>query len=273
MMKVVADAIWYCVRDARSRGIQTFGWYLVAFIDQSSISLFKLQRVKAISYNPAWFLKLAYLTERTVQMPPTLHSGADLSLRHLPDVSDASFSFQIPTTLSKGDLLLGDNDADFLQNVDDSMLASPKTTDLPLTLAELTPRRNIENDFGTGMSTRPLLRQKDYAKPTKIPQSSKKVARSRPSTTNAESTSSHKIMLALVGEASPAAAKLRALKSEVEMLNEDLQLGVNDVTPHIEVGDTREQPQGSKLPKVIMKRKQVRSPSVWSEGFLPLNEL
>src|ERR1700733_3567601 len=76
-------------------------------------------------------------------MPPPFDFGDDeLSIRHLPDVSNASFSFQIPAGLSQGDLLLGDNDPDFFQDVGDT----PRMASTPLTLAELTPNANVERE-------------------------------------------------------------------------------------------------------------------------------
>ncbi|KAJ7807786.1 hypothetical protein B0H13DRAFT_2386217, partial [Mycena leptocephala] len=66
-------------------------------------------------------------------------SSSDLSLRHLPDLSDASFSFQIPVD-SGDNLLHGDSDDFFGGGT--SPLASPsslRANDAPLTLSDLTP--------------------------------------------------------------------------------------------------------------------------------------
>ncbi|KAI0652563.1 hypothetical protein C8Q79DRAFT_997569 [Trametes meyenii] len=80
---------------------------------------------------------------------------ADLSLRHIPDLSDASAmadfsdaSFQIPRRSgTTDDLLLADDTMDFLDGVNDTLhtpaLPPPRhrpQTQPPLTLAELTPR-------------------------------------------------------------------------------------------------------------------------------------
>ncbi|KAJ7738082.1 hypothetical protein DFH07DRAFT_86654 [Mycena maculata] len=62
-------------------------------------------------------------------------SGLNLSLRHLPDLSDTSFSFQIPTD-SADDLLHGACD-DFLSG-GDKLLASP-ASHTPLALSDLEP--------------------------------------------------------------------------------------------------------------------------------------
>lgn len=77
-------------------------------------------------------------------MPHPFGSGDELSLRHLPDVSDSSFSFQIP---GGGDNLLADDDLDFFKGADVSIapLGSPPTTAEPLfTLSQLTPRPKAE---------------------------------------------------------------------------------------------------------------------------------
>ncbi|KAM5539985.1 hypothetical protein V8D89_006488 [Ganoderma adspersum] len=76
---------------------------------------------------------------------------SELSLRHIPDLSDTSAigdfsesSFQIPTAARHtDDLLLADNTMDFFNNANDtfSTPAPPKPpVQPPLTLAELTPR-------------------------------------------------------------------------------------------------------------------------------------
>ncbi|KAJ7484927.1 hypothetical protein B0H11DRAFT_1164194 [Mycena galericulata] len=65
--------------------------------------------------------------------------SGSISLRHLPDISDASFSFQIPTD-SADDLLRGQ--CDDLFGAEENLLESPaplRTNDAPLTLSELTP--------------------------------------------------------------------------------------------------------------------------------------
>ena len=199
-------------------------------------------------------------------------SGGEFGLRHLPDTSNASFSFQIPTFVSKSDLLLGDDDADFLRNVNDSSMTSPgsssKTTQMPLTLVELTPRANDNHHSGIGDPTSHVLDQESNPK-SKIPQSIRKVgARGRlPSATKTDSTrtTNKKATRIRSGEASPAVSRLRALRTEVEMLDEDLRGGIDDVSsPHaaaaavVVVDEARERHEGSKLPKAISKRKHVR---------------
>ncbi|KAJ7184959.1 hypothetical protein C8R46DRAFT_1065559 [Mycena filopes] len=74
-------------------------------------------------------------------------SSSELSLRHLPDLSDASFSFQIPTD-SSDDLLRADA-PDFF-GAGGGLLGSPtRTNDAPLTLDDLTPLRTATAPYGS----------------------------------------------------------------------------------------------------------------------------
>lgn len=75
------------------------------------------------------------------------HSTSEISLRHLPDISesDASFSFQIPQVVNSADLLLANtDDNDFFGNGQDDSFATPappkRILDNPLTLSQLTPK-------------------------------------------------------------------------------------------------------------------------------------
>lgn len=77
------------------------------------------------------------------------HSPGDLSSRYLPDVSDTSFSFQIPT--ANQDFLLADDD-DFLKTANDSLstpIAASKVARErePLTLSQLTPKPKSKTKF------------------------------------------------------------------------------------------------------------------------------
>lgn len=79
-------------------------------------------------------------------MPPLFNQSDELSLRHLPDVSDTSFSFQIPGTVKEENLLAQD-DQDFFGGVDLSPLPlnfGPSVTKENLTLSQLTPKAAVE---------------------------------------------------------------------------------------------------------------------------------
>ncbi len=73
-------------------------------------------------------------------MPPT--PNEELSLRHLPDMSDTSFSFKIPGGAQEIDLL-ADDGLDFFHGIDVSCrvpLNSPqRANDGPMTINDLTP--------------------------------------------------------------------------------------------------------------------------------------
>ncbi|KJA28329.1 hypothetical protein HYPSUDRAFT_61960 [Hypholoma sublateritium FD-334 SS-4] len=76
-------------------------------------------------------------------MPPTPFKNDELSLRHLPDMSDTSFSFQIPGSAQEVNLL-ADDGLDFFHGIDVSRGApqtSPRrTNDGPMAINDLTPR-------------------------------------------------------------------------------------------------------------------------------------
>ncbi|KAF9476922.1 hypothetical protein BDN70DRAFT_137342 [Pholiota conissans] len=77
---------------------------------------------------------------------PLGSTSEEISLRHLPDVSDSSFSFQIPGAAQEYNLLAED-DLDFFSGANVSGGAippSPPTNTAPLTIQELTPRPAFE---------------------------------------------------------------------------------------------------------------------------------
>ena len=86
-------------------------------------------------------------------MTQPFNSSDELSLRHLPDVSDSSFSFQIPGTVR--DNLLVDDDLDFFKGTDVSIpLASPITEPL----FTVTPKpEKLLSEVGRKMDSFPTL--------------------------------------------------------------------------------------------------------------------
>ncbi len=84
-------------------------------------------------------LYLFYLVHQ-VSMPPT--PNEELSLRHLPDMSDTSFSFKIPGGTQEIDLL-ADDGLDFFHGIDVSCRVPPyspqRANDGPMTINDLTP--------------------------------------------------------------------------------------------------------------------------------------
>ena len=97
---------------------------------------------------------------------PRLNMVAEISMRHFPDVSDASLdqdfsetSFQIPSTGGSNDLLLDETSINFLNNDSFGTPMASGTTQtrnrLPLTLQELTPRSTRTRPTPARSSLRP----------------------------------------------------------------------------------------------------------------------
>ncbi|KAF8079325.1 hypothetical protein FPV67DRAFT_1663968 [Lyophyllum atratum] len=162
-------------------------------------------------------------------MPPRKQDTSDeLSLRHLPDSSDASFSFQIPNALSKGDLLLGDDDMSFFGGGNDSM-ATPgpcRTASKPLTLEELTPlpiRTHATTFFPDQRETSsiPVLDMPTKPKSKRTPQGVGRILRAR--LTKEEAKAGPKLMMQSsqthATDHSSAATRLETLNAEVEKLD------------------------------------------------------
>ncbi|KAJ3727138.1 hypothetical protein C8R42DRAFT_658765 [Lentinula raphanica] len=88
-------------------------------------------------------------------------SGNDLSLRHLPDLSNSSFSFEIPPD-SNNDFLL-DNDDDFFGAASNSF-ATPapgsRTTQQSLTITRPTPKAVVHGNDDTQHSLSPPKKKK-----------------------------------------------------------------------------------------------------------------
>lgn len=99
---------------------------------------------------------------------PALHSimAAEISMRHFPDISDASLdqdfsesSFQIPSTGSPSDLLMDETSMDLLRNDPLSTPMAPNRAQprnrAPLTLQNLTPRSTRTRATPARSSLRP----------------------------------------------------------------------------------------------------------------------
>lgn len=156
-------------------------------------------------------------------MPHPFDSGADLSLRHLPDVSDASFSFQLPSTAS-GDLLLADDDADFFHNEDMSLTTPPanRTTHEPLTLSQLTPKPKLTAPDLATPSRRhrtPLIPTPNLDRDFKGKQRAEIQDAGITAPAAKDITAGKQDLFG--GGASPVAARFKSLKAEVEMLTHD----------------------------------------------------
>ncbi|KAG6919864.1 hypothetical protein DXG01_015572 [Tephrocybe rancida] len=162
-------------------------------------------------------------------MPPhRFNSGDEVSLRHLPDTSDASFSFQIPNALSGSDRLLDEDDMSFFRDSNgdeaNTTMAGPSRTQL-FTLDELTPHRAPKPDVaihsGPSSQPAPTLALASNVEPKPKP-SRTLIAPMAISKGNVrpglKAMTQHAEILA---EAKSSATKLETLRAEVHMLNDD----------------------------------------------------
>lgn len=194
-------------------------------------------------------------------MPPSFD---DLSLRHLPDISDASFSFQIPS-VSTGDLLLdNDDEKDFFRNADDTM-ATPgpsRISRAPLTLSELTPKQQVRPYLPA--QDEPSLPHDQPPKPKRNPRGIGKAGlalKTLPKATKRPTLKVETQVDEVCGpEASPGAARLRTLKAEVDLLGEVSRENStpSSSSPKQEHTRDRAQPVGSKKERIMARPKQVR---------------
>jgi hypothetical protein len=201
-------------------------------------------------------------------MPPSFD---ELSLRHLPDISDASFSFQIPS-VSTGDLLLDDDDErDFFQNVDDTM-GTPgpsRISRAPLTLSELTPKQEVQAPLQPQAGPSKPHDRRPHPKPQRNPQGVGRVVQARAALHKTTQKPTLEVKTQFDGlrgpEASPGAARLRTLRAEVELLGEDSRestgASLDDISssgPSRQESRDGSQPAGSMRDRTIAKPKRVR---------------
>lgn len=184
-----------------------------------------------------------------------LSGGQELSLRHLPDVSDidASFSFQIPVPAREDYLLADDGDDDFFKGVND-VLATPvalsrPTQHEPLTLSQLTPRpsethRSIHlrsplpslPSPSRNLSHKPRLNEETQDLPMLV----KGVTSARPKAIKKPA------LRLLPNEGSPAGARLDSLRAEVDLLAEGLGTGTSTSKLAPPLQSRLRSPKGSK---------------------------
>ena len=162
-------------------------------------------------------------------MPQPFNASDELSLRHLPDVSDSSFSFQIPGAI-RGDNLLADDDLDFFKGPDVSIVpfASPSTTTEPL--FALTPKPPSSED-GKKLDSFSTLSYHSKDHDTNLKQRKTKPHQLSRVTTNVNILSETKSKLITKSstavqlpscEGSPAAVRLDNLRAELNLLSDSL---------------------------------------------------
>lgn len=167
------------------------------------------------------------------------NSGGEISLRHLPDVSDVSFSFQIPGSIPEGDLL-ADDGLDFFRGANLSggpPNSPPANSTAPSTLSQVAPRPAIQNRAPPEPNS-PLLfptASTHYAD-NKMPHSKQEKPTTRTQrpklskiNTQAIGQSRPRLITSSIShlppaEGSPAGARLEALRAQVDSLSEDLHV-------------------------------------------------
>lgn len=158
-------------------------------------------------------------------MAPFLHSADEISSRHPPGESEASFSFQVPGPINDYNLLTDDN-ADFFQGAEDTIAPSSPTT--AHRLCQLTPRLESSRPPYLREITRlsdevPLNRLYDQpAKSGAKAESPKKIRNaSSPSKPKRPAT---QILREPSVEGSPAAQRLFNLRAQVDSLTADTHI-------------------------------------------------
>jgi hypothetical protein len=166
-------------------------------------------------------------------MPPLFNKSDELSVRHLPDVSDTSFSFQIPGTVKEENLLAQD-DQDFFGGVDLSpppLNFGPSTTKESPTISQRTPRAAVEKpspqflkkpvsfptlSYGDTHDTIP--KQENSTTRPELSELSKLHAKSKPRPKIVIHPISHRDF----DEGSPAGVQIEAIGTQMDALTEDM---------------------------------------------------
>ena len=192
-----------------------------------------------------------------------MHSSDELSLRHLPDVSDSSFSFQIPGAIR--DNLLVDDDLDFFKGTDVSIapLASPLTEPL----FTVTPKpEKLSSEVGSKLDSFPTLSYDHSEDHDTIPQKHKKANPHQGSkvTTDDRVFSKPKPKAITIppdmlpsSQGSPA-VRLDNLRVELNMISDKLFVGPSTSGNHQDMPtENRIRPKGI-LKKSLEKKQQHR---------------
>ena len=206
------------------------------------------------------------------EMPqPSVDSGDDLSLRHLPDVSDLDFSFQIPGAI-RGDNLLADDDLDFFKGADVSIAppASPPPTEPP---GQLTHKLKAEklpaSKDGRKLASSPTLsygNSEDHDTDPKQKKANPHELGKGTTSVNVLSRPKPKVITSNAAklpscEGSPAAVRLDNLRAELNLFGDNLLVGPSTSANHQElsVAFHHHKPKGI-LKKSLEKKQQRISP-------------
>ena len=198
-------------------------------------------------------------------MPQPVNSSDELSLRHLPDVSDSSFSFQIPGAIR--DNLLVDDDLDFFKGTDVSIapLASPITTLEPLFTVTPKPEKLLPSEVGSKLGSFPTLSYEHSEDHDTNPKHKKaNPQRGSKVVTNVSVFSKPKppsaVLPSSFSQGSPAAVRLDNLRVELNLFSDDkLFVGPSTTTcvHHQDMpSEIRDRPKGI-LQKSLEKKKGI----------------
>ena len=203
-------------------------------------------------------------------MPQPFNSSDELSLRHLPDVSESSFSFQIPGTIR--DNLLVDDDLDFFKGTDVSIapLASPLTTIEPLFTVTPKPEspEKLPSEAGSKLDSFPTLPYDHYEDLDTNPKHKKANPRQGSRVTSNVSVFSKPKPKAITTpsavlpspQKSPA-VRLDNLRVELNMLSDKLLVGPSTSVNHQDMpSDIRIRPKGILKKSLEKKHLQRISP-------------
>ena len=205
----------------------------------------------------------------------------ELSLRHLPDVSDSSFSFQIPGA-ARGDNLLADDDLDFFKGADVSIapLASPPTTEVgsekepPFTLSELTPKPEVKKppsskgrkkpgsfptlsyDYSGDHDTNPKREKANPHQLSKVTTNVNILSKSKPKVITTSSTAKQLPSL----EGSPVAERLDNIRTELNLFGDNLFAGPSTSVNHQLPMAVHHRPKGILSKSLEKKRPQQKQP-------------
>ncbi|KAH6911076.1 hypothetical protein BKA70DRAFT_1269394 [Coprinopsis sp. MPI-PUGE-AT-0042] len=158
----------------------------------------------------------------------TMGEGA-ASSRHLPDTSDGSFSFQIPTSM-RGDYLLADDGESFFQGAGD-ILATPAVPrfnfDQPLSLSQLTPKPSGRMPLKSPSSPEPSAGPSELTEDNPpLRRSPRKKKQQQPEPEKPKATGITRAMRGAVKPpASPPAQPIVTLKGPIDSLAESLDSG------------------------------------------------
>ncbi|KAG1742612.1 uncharacterized protein EDB91DRAFT_1247433 [Suillus paluster] len=159
-------------------------------------------------------------------MPPI--TNTNLSLRHLPDLSDTSVSFQIPDESSSAEFLLADNssDLDFLRGAGGASFATiaPTPARGPLKLSDVTPKAASQLvSLSRSPSPGPSAHKKNDYRPSQFRrQSPVKITRVP-----------YKLKEIILDEPAVSEERLESLRAEVGTLDDDYGIPVHAQSPAI----------------------------------------